>query len=44
MEPGRPMDRILDASRGAWRSDAERDKFKREIDQARAVYMKLSAY
>ena len=25
-----------------WRSDAERDAFKKEIDQARAVYAKLA--
>jgi len=31
-------------SRGTWRSDAERDRFKQEIDQAKAVYLKLSAY
>jgi hypothetical protein len=30
--------------RGPWRSDAEREKFKREIDQAKTVYLKLSAY
>ena len=30
------------ASRGPWRSDAEREAFKREIDQARAAYVKLS--
>lgn len=30
------------ASRSAWRSDAERDAFKREIDQAKAVYLKLA--
>jgi hypothetical protein len=28
--------------RGPWRSPAERDAFKREIDQARAVFAKLS--
>lgn len=32
------------ASRGTWRSDAERDAFKREIDRAKAVYVKLSSY
>jgi hypothetical protein len=30
------------ASKSAWRSDAERDAFKREIDQARAVYLRLA--
>ena len=30
-------------SRGTWRSDAERERFKQEIDQAKAVYLKLSA-
>lgn len=30
------------ASRSAWRSDAEREAFKREIDQARAVYLRLA--
>ena len=28
-------------SNSSWRSDAEREKFKQEIDQARAVYTKL---
>jgi TolB protein len=32
------------ASRGPWRSDAAREKFKHEIDQAKAVYLKLSSY
>jgi hypothetical protein len=31
------------AARSSWRSDAERDAFKKEIDQARAVYAKLAA-
>jgi TolB protein len=30
------------ASRSSWRSDRERDAFKKEIDQARAVYAKLA--
>lgn len=30
------------ASRSRWRSDAERDAFKREIDQAKAVYQVLA--
>ena len=30
------------ASRSAWRSDAERDKFKSEIDQAKEAYLKLA--
>jgi hypothetical protein len=29
------------SGRGRWRSEAERAAFKREIDQARAVYVKL---
>jgi TolB protein len=31
------------ASRGAWRSDAERDAFKQEIDAAKDFYVKLSS-
>ena len=30
------------AGRSSWRSDGERDAFKKEIDQARAVYAKLA--
>jgi hypothetical protein len=30
------------ASKSAWRSDAERERFKREIDQARDVYARLA--
>ena len=30
------------ASRSPWRSDAERDAFKREIDQARTTYLRLA--
>jgi hypothetical protein len=30
------------AGRSSWRSDRERDAFKKEIDQARAVYAKLA--
>jgi TolB protein len=30
------------ASRSPWRSDAERDAFKREIDEAKSVYLKLA--
>ena len=30
------------ASRSSWRSDRDRDVFKKEIDQARAVYAKLA--
>jgi hypothetical protein len=29
-------------SRSRWRSDADRDAFRREIEQARAVYLKLA--
>lgn len=32
----------LRASKSPWRTDAERDAFKREIDQAKAVYVKLA--
>jgi hypothetical protein len=30
------------ASRSSWRSDAERDRFKAEIDRAKEVYLKLA--
>ena len=30
------------AAKSNWRSDAERDAFKKEIDQARAIYAKLA--
>ena len=30
------------ASRSPWRSDADRDAFKAQIDQAKAVYVKLA--
>ena len=30
------------ASRSSWRSDRDRDAFKKEIDQARAVYARLA--
>jgi hypothetical protein len=32
------------AARSPWRSDAERDAFKREIDQARSVYLRLASH
>jgi hypothetical protein len=30
------------ASRSPWRSDADRDAFKAQIDQAKSVYLKLA--